>query len=121
MHNIIGQHHYQQQQHQQMLSLNSSLQKLSKSPSSKVIKQRRNENDRINERRINNLVQLSQQSSSQLPLSPHQNKKNISKLLQTSHIAKDLAIMNENDYLTKKGCSFDEPFFFKHLQSLLMG
>lgn len=114
IHNIIGQQqqHHNYQQQQQMSNLGSSLQKLSKSPSlGKVTKQqqRRSESERANERRISNLIQLSQKSattSTQIPSqsqSQAQSKKNISKLLQTGSLINDMAIINnENDFLTKK-------------------
>ena len=100
IHNIIGQQqqHHNYQQQQQMSNLGSSLQKLSKSPSlGKVTKQqqRRSESERANERRISNLIQLSQKSattSTQIPSqsqSQAQSKKNISKLLQTGSLIND--------------------------------
>lgn len=77
---------HQKQQHQQTKSgatganNSNAIHKTLKSTPSKVTKNRRNE-ERVNERRISNLIHISKSQSS-----PVHNKKNISKLLQSNNL-----------------------------------
>lgn len=96
--NSLISHNQQEPLHQTLMSNNTLTNtKLSKSPSGKVTKQRRSE-ERANERRISNLINLSKAQ-----LTP-QNKKNISKLLQTSNVTNNLTVVkNDKDHTIKKG------------------